>query len=161
MTDTTIDGSIGLSDRAVHDNSALKELLTLLASDATVRIGPGSVRGCAANAAFSRAHLATFADSRHYWDTAVFEDGTLRAEWAAASRMADGQLMAVARVEHAQLDGNGLIADLRNEFARLHGQDVVAVGELTVVDPSGDYGGEREEGLGLARVTPLQAAAVG
>ncbi|MFB6537790.1 ethyl tert-butyl ether degradation protein EthD [Streptomyces noursei] len=161
MTDTTIDGSIGLSDRAVHDDSALKELLTLLASDATVRIGPGSVRGCAANAAFSRAHLATFADSRHHWDTAVFEDGTLRAEWAAASRMADGQLMAVARVEHAQLDGNGLIADLRNEFARLPGQDVVAVGELTVVDPSGDYGGEREEGLGLARVTSVQAAAVG
>lgn len=50
MTDTTIDGSIGLSDRAVHDDSALKELLTLLAPDATVRIGPGSVRGCAANA---------------------------------------------------------------------------------------------------------------
>ncbi|MFF5598360.1 ethyl tert-butyl ether degradation protein EthD [Streptomyces noursei] len=161
MTDTTIDGSIGLSDRAVHDDSALKELLTLLASDATVRIGPGSVRGCAANAAFSRAHLATFADSRHYWDTAVFEDGTLRAEWAAASRMADGQLMAVARVEHAQLDGNGLIADLRDEFTRLPGQGVVAVGESAVVDPSGGYGGVREEGLGLARVTPLQAAAVG
>jgi hypothetical protein len=51
----------------------------------------------------------------------VLEDGTLRAEWAAAARMADGQLMTVAGVEHAQVDGNGLITDLRNEFTRLPG----------------------------------------
>lgn len=161
MTDTTIDGYIGLSDRAVHDDSALEELPTLLAPDATVRIGPGSVRGCAADAAFPRDRFASFAGSRHYWNTAVLEDGTLRAEWAAASRMAGGQLMAVAGVEHAQLDGHGLIADLRGEFTRVPGQDVVAVGESAVVDPSGGYGGEGEEGLGLALVTSVQAAAVG
>ncbi|MGW5114020.1 hypothetical protein ACWEQ8_00980 [Streptomyces noursei] len=101
------------------------------------------------------------AGCRHYWNTAVFEDGALRAEWAAASRMAGGQLMTVAGVEHAQLVGNGRIADLCGEFTRLPGQDVVAVGESAVVDPSGGYVGERKEGLGLALVTSLQAAAVG
>ncbi|MFB7597351.1 nuclear transport factor 2 family protein [Streptomyces sp. NPDC056160] len=120
MTDTTIDRYIGLSDRAVHDDSALDELLTLFAPDAIVRLGPEPVRGSAAIAAFYRAHFATFADSRHYWNTTVLEDGTLRAEWAAAARMADGRLMTVAGVEHAKLDGN-VIADLRNEFTRLPG----------------------------------------
>ncbi|WP_275466523.1 nuclear transport factor 2 family protein [Streptomyces noursei] len=121
MTGPTIDRYIGLSERAVHDDSALEELLTLFAPDAIVRIGPESVRDCAAIAAFSRAHFATFADSRHDWNTTVLEDGTLRAAWAAASRMADGQLMTVAGVEHAQLGGNGLIADLRDELTRLPG----------------------------------------
>ncbi|MFE7116476.1 nuclear transport factor 2 family protein [Streptomyces sp. NPDC057654] len=121
MTDTVIDRYIGLSDRAVHDASALEELLDLFAPDTIVRIGPESVRGREAIAAFYRTHFAAFAESRHYWNTTVLEDGTLRADWAAASRMADGRLMTVAGVEHAQLDGDGLIADLRNDFTRLPG----------------------------------------
>ncbi|MGW5866533.1 hypothetical protein ACWFRJ_30630 [Streptomyces sp. NPDC055239] len=39
MTDTTIDWYICLSDRAVHDDSALEELLTSFAPDAIVRQG--------------------------------------------------------------------------------------------------------------------------
>lgn len=120
-TGTAIDRYIGLSDRAVHDDSAIEELLTLFAPDATVRLGPEPVRGHTAIAAFYRAHFATFADSRHYWNTTVLDDGTLRAEWAAAGRMKDGHLMTVAGVEHARVDAGGLITDLYNEFTRLPG----------------------------------------
>jgi hypothetical protein len=122
MTDTTIDRYIGLADRAVHDDSALDELLTLFAPYATVQIGPEPVHGHEAIAAFYRAHFVTFADSRHYRNTTVLDDGTLRAEWASAARMTDGQLMTVAGVEHAQIDGDGLITEMRNEFSRPPGQ---------------------------------------
>ncbi|MGQ4426719.1 nuclear transport factor 2 family protein [Streptomyces violaceoruber] len=121
MTDTTIDRYIGLADQAVHDEHAVVEMLALFAPDATVQIGPEPVRGREAIAAFYRAHLATFEDSRHYWNTTVLEDGTLRAEWVSAARMANGQLMTVAGVEHARVDDKGLITDLRNEFTRLPG----------------------------------------
>ncbi|MGI5143496.1 FAD-dependent monooxygenase [Streptomyces sp. CA-106110] len=121
MTATPLDRYIGLADRAVHEKSALDELLAVFAPEATVLIGPEPVRGRAAIAAFYRTHFATFADSRHYWNTTVLEDGTLRAEWVAAARMADDSLITVAGVEHATVDQNGLITDLRNEFTRLPG----------------------------------------
>ena len=121
MTETAIDRYIGLADRAVHDDSVLEELLMLFAPDATVQIGPEPVHGIEAVTAFYHAHFATIADSRHYWNTTVLDDGTLRAEWAAACRMTDGQLITVAGVEHAQVDDNGLITVLRNEFTRLPG----------------------------------------
>jgi hypothetical protein len=38
--------------------------------------------------------------------------------WAAAARTADGALMTVAGVEHARVDADGLISDLRNTFTR-------------------------------------------
>jgi hypothetical protein len=43
--DTVIDRYIGLSDRAVRDDSALEELLAWFAAEATVRVGPEPVRG--------------------------------------------------------------------------------------------------------------------
>jgi hypothetical protein len=117
-TGTAIDRYIGLADRAVHDESALAELLALFAPEATVRIGPEPVHGHAAVVAFYRAHFASFADTKHYWNSTVLDDGTLRAEWVCAARTTDDRLVTVAGVEHATLDGNGLIADLRNEFTR-------------------------------------------
>lgn len=120
-TGTAIDRYIDLADLAVHDESALAELLALFAPDATVRLGSEPVHGQAALAAFYRAHIASFADTKHYWNTTMLDDGTLRAEWVCAARMADDQLMTVAGVEHARLDGDGLITDLRNEFTRLPG----------------------------------------
>ncbi|WP_435131477.1 hypothetical protein [Actinacidiphila sp. bgisy144] len=41
--DTVIDRYVRLSDRAVHDDSALEELLSWFAADATVRVGPEPV----------------------------------------------------------------------------------------------------------------------
>ncbi|MFI2378074.1 nuclear transport factor 2 family protein [Streptomyces sp. NPDC018964] len=120
-TTTALDRYIGLSDWAVQDEAALDEALALFAADATVEIGPEPVRGSEAIAAFYRAHLAAHAESRHFWNTIVLEDGTLRAEWVCAARMADGSLMTVAGVEHATLDARGLIVHLRNEFTRLPG----------------------------------------
>ncbi|WP_328356240.1 nuclear transport factor 2 family protein [Streptomyces sp. NBC_00445] len=102
MTDTTIDRYIDLADLAVYDESAPAELLARFALDATVRMGPEPVHGHAAVAAFYRAHFASFGDTRHYWNTTVLDDATLRAEWVCAARMADDQLITVARVEHAQ-----------------------------------------------------------
>ncbi|TWV41929.1 nuclear transport factor 2 family protein [Streptomyces misionensis] len=96
-------------------------MLTLFAPDPTVRLGPEPACGHEDIAAFYRAHFACFADSRHYWNTTVLDDGTLRAEWAAAARMKDGRLLTVAGVEHAQVDHDGHIIDLRNEFTRLPG----------------------------------------
>ncbi|WP_335981027.1 hypothetical protein [Streptomyces sp. CA2R106] len=43
--DTVIDRYAGLSDRAVHDDSALEELLAWFAAEAAVRVGPEPVRG--------------------------------------------------------------------------------------------------------------------
>jgi hypothetical protein len=115
---TVLDRYIGLADRAVHDEAALQELLALFAPGAMVRLGPEPVQGREAVAAFYRAHFAGIADSRHYWNTTVLDDGTLRAEWAAAGRTADGGIMTVAGIEHARVDENGLIADLSNTFTR-------------------------------------------
>ncbi|MET7567349.1 nuclear transport factor 2 family protein [Streptomyces sp. NPDC005492] len=118
VIDTVIDRYIALADEAVHDESALAELLALFAPDATVRLGSDPVHGHEAVTAFYRAHFDSFADTKHYWNTTVLDDGTLRAEWVCAARTADDQLMTVAGVEHATLDGDGLITDLRNEFTQ-------------------------------------------
>ncbi|MFE0549020.1 nuclear transport factor 2 family protein [Streptomyces pilosus] len=106
---------------AVHDETALNELLALFTADATVEIGPEPARGDKAVAALYRAHLADHAEMKHFWKTTVFDDGTLRAEWVCAARKTDGGLITVAGVEHATLDAQGLISHLHNEFTRLPG----------------------------------------
>jgi nuclear transport factor 2 (NTF2) superfamily protein len=121
MNGTVADRYVQLADLAVHDDTALNELLTLFAADATVRLGPEPVRGGEAIEAFYRAHFAAFADSRHMWNTTVTEDGRLRVEWAVVARTADGQIVTAAGVEHAEVDEKGLIADLSNEYTRVPG----------------------------------------
>ncbi len=118
---TPLDRYIGLSDRAVHDEAALNEALALFAADATVQIGPEPAHGSEAIAAFYHAHFADHAEMKHFWNTTVLDDGTLRAEWVCAARKTDGSLVTVAGVEHATLDAQGLISHLRNEFTRLPG----------------------------------------
>ncbi|MFC7989541.1 nuclear transport factor 2 family protein [Streptomyces pilosus] len=120
-TSTALDRYIGLSDRAVHDETALNELLALFTADATVDIGPEPARGDKAVAAFYRAHFADHAEMKHFWKTTVLADGRLRAEWVCAARKTDGSLITVAGVEHATLDTQGLISHLHNEFTRLPG----------------------------------------
>ncbi|WP_307840842.1 nuclear transport factor 2 family protein [Streptomyces sp. GESEQ-4] len=120
-TSTALDRYMGLSDLAVHDEAALDEALALFAADATVEIGPEPAHGSEAIAAFYRAHFAAHAEMKHFWNTTVLDDGTLRAEWVCAARKTDGSLITVAGVEHATLDAQGLISHLRNEFTRLPG----------------------------------------
>ncbi|MEU1043721.1 nuclear transport factor 2 family protein [Streptomyces sp. NPDC005897] len=115
---TALDRYLGLSDRAVHGEVALGELLALFAADATVEIGPEPAHGSEGIAAFCRAHFAAHAEMKHFWSTTVLDDGTLRAEWVCAARKTDGSLITVAGVEHATLDAQGLIGRLRNEFTR-------------------------------------------
>jgi 2-polyprenyl-6-methoxyphenol hydroxylase-like FAD-dependent oxidoreductase len=117
-TETVLDRYIGLADRAVHDPALLaKELPSIFAPDATVQLFDEPVTGFDAILAFYRAHIATQADCRHFWNTRVLDDGTLEAEWVAAGRMADGSLLAVGGVETATLDAAGLISHLRNRPA--------------------------------------------
>ncbi|MFD2420361.1 nuclear transport factor 2 family protein [Amycolatopsis pigmentata] len=116
--ETVLDRYIGLSDRAVRESSALAELLGLFASDATVLIGPEPAHGKEAVTTFYRAHFAGIVESKHYWNTTVLEDGTVRAEWVCAARTTGNGLITVAGVEHATVDSDGLIQDLRNEFTR-------------------------------------------
>ncbi|MFD4116529.1 nuclear transport factor 2 family protein [Streptomyces niveus] len=118
---TALDRYMGLSDRAVHDGAALDEALALFAADATVEIGPEPAHGSEAIAAFYRAHFAAHTEMKHFWNTTVLDDGTLRAELVCAARKTDGSLITVAGVEHATLDAQGLISHLHNEFTRLPG----------------------------------------
>ncbi|WP_328353220.1 nuclear transport factor 2 family protein [Streptomyces sp. NBC_00457] len=80
-TSTALDRYMGLSDLAVHDEAALDEALALFAADATVEIGPEPAHGSEAIPAFYRARFAAHAEMKHFWNTAVLDDGTLRAEW--------------------------------------------------------------------------------
>ncbi|WP_433273145.1 nuclear transport factor 2 family protein [Pseudonocardia xinjiangensis] len=118
---TALDRYIGLADKAVADPRELDELARIFAPDAVVQIDGTPVRGGDAILEFYRGFVATFVESRHFWNTTVLPDGTQRATWVVAARMADGAVITAAGVEHAQVDENGLIVDLRNEFTRRPG----------------------------------------
>jgi hypothetical protein len=121
VSETTMDRYVRLFDAAVHDASALDELVGLFAPEAIVEIGPEPVQGRQAIDAMYRSFISTFADSKHFWNTTVVDDGTLRTEWAAVCRTTDNRLTTVAGVEHAKLDPTGRITDLRNTFTRVPG----------------------------------------
>jgi hypothetical protein len=116
--ETVLDRYIALADRAVQDPAALDELASVFAPDATVQLRDEPVTGIDAIMAFYRAHIATHADSKHYWTTRALDDSTLEATWVVAARMADGRLMTAAGVERAVVNANGLIIELRNRFTR-------------------------------------------
>jgi hypothetical protein len=116
--ETVLDRYIALADRAVQDPAALEQLPSLFAPDATVQLGDEPVTGLDAIMRFYCAHVATYADSKHYWTTRVLDHGTLEATWVVAARMADGRLMTAAGVERAVVNADGLITELRNRFTR-------------------------------------------
>ena len=68
-----------------------------------------------------RRMVATVASSKHFWKTEVLPDGQIRVEWASAHVGTDGTLSAQSGVEHATLDAEGRILQLRNEFTRQPG----------------------------------------
>ncbi|HEY6497007.1 MAG TPA: nuclear transport factor 2 family protein [Trebonia sp.] len=121
MTETIMDRYIRLFDAAVHDASALDEMLTLFAPEATVEIGQEPVQGRQAIDAMYRAFVATFSDSKHFCNTTVLEDGSLLGEWVASGRTTDNRVITAAGVERVKVDGAGRITDLRNEFTRVPG----------------------------------------
>ncbi|WP_039940305.1 nuclear transport factor 2 family protein [Streptomyces himastatinicus] len=117
-TQTALDRYMELADRAVRDPSALEELPTIFAPDATVRLRDEPVTGIAAIMEFYRAFVAAVAESKHYWTTTILEDGTIESHWVVAARRADGSLMTAAGIEHATVDTDGLITNLRNRYIR-------------------------------------------
>ncbi|GAA2360574.1 MULTISPECIES: nuclear transport factor 2 family protein [Streptomyces] len=118
MTHTALDRYMELADRAVRDPSALAELPTIFAPDATVRLRDEPVTGMPAIMEFYRVFVAAVAESKHYWTTTILEDGTIESHWVVAARRADGSLMTAAGVEHATVDTDGLITNLRNRYTR-------------------------------------------
>jgi hypothetical protein len=112
-----LDTYIGLTDDVVSGRAKLDEWLGVFAPGAVVSIFPHqTVRGAEEVRTFYREFAAGFSETKHFWNSTVLPDGTLHATWAAVLRMADGTVSAVSGVEHAKVDPDGRITDLRNEF---------------------------------------------
>jgi hypothetical protein len=105
-----------MADDVIRNPDLLDEWMAVFAPDAIVQIGPEPVHGHAAVVEFYRQWITGFTESKHFWTSTVLDDQTLRAQWVAAGTMADGSLMAVGGVEHAKVDAEGRITNLRNEF---------------------------------------------
>jgi hypothetical protein len=114
--ENALDRYIAMADEVIRAPERLDEWMTVFAPDAVVRIGPEPVRGHRAVVDFYRQFVTQFAESKHFWNSSVLADGTLRAEWVSASRMADGRVSVVAGVERATVDAAGRILTLDNEF---------------------------------------------
>ncbi len=114
----TMDRYIAATDRAIADKSLLGELLAVFAPEAVVQIADVPFRGTEAIREFYAQFVADHAESKHFWTTTVLPDGRQRTEWVCAARKTDGSLITIAGIEHAQLDSQGRIADLHNEFTR-------------------------------------------
>ena len=114
---SVLDRYVGMADRVVTDPAILeRELANIFAPDATVNITGTPVTGFEAILGFYRQFVTMFAESRHLWQTTTNPDGTLRAEWAASFRTPDGRIGAVAGVEIAELNEEGLIISLVNAY---------------------------------------------
>lgn len=118
MTETTIDRYITIFDRAAHDPEALEELRTIFAPDATVQLHEGQepITGFALIMEVYQGIARHMADSKHFWHTTVLADGTLECRWVQAGRSADGSLVTQSGLEHATVNADGLITNLRNKM---------------------------------------------
>ena len=120
LLNTALDRYIGLADQAIADPAAFDQFISVFSPDAVVQIDDTPMTGPAI-VEFYREFVASFAESKHFWNTTVLDDGTLKATWVCAGRMADGTVVTVAGVEHARVNQDDLIVDLRNEFTRRPG----------------------------------------
>jgi SnoaL-like protein len=118
QTETVLDRYIKLFDRAAHDTGALEELRSIYAPDATVQLLEGAepVTGLDAIIEFYRNLAAGMADSKHIWDVRVLDDGRLECHWVSVARAVDGRLTTQSGIEHATLNADGLITNLRNRM---------------------------------------------
>ncbi|MCU1639978.1 MAG: ximE [Nocardia sp.] len=114
---TVLDRYVGLADRVILDPSILEtELANIFAPNASVDLHGAPVVGRAAIVDFYRRFVGAFSEVKHVWRTTVNPDGTLRAAWAASFHTIDGRVSAVAGVETAEVNADGLITSLVNEF---------------------------------------------
>jgi SnoaL-like domain len=117
-TDTVIDRYIRIFDRSAQDPAALDELQSIFAPDATIQLSDEQepVTGFAAIMELYRFLAAGMADSKHIWTTTVLDDGTLECRWVSVARAADGGLGTHSGIEHATVNADGLITNLRNRM---------------------------------------------
>lgn len=121
MTETNVnalDRYIGLADDVVAGRARLDDWVAVFAPDAVVEIVPGqAVHGPLEVREFYRQFAASFTETKHMWNSTVLPDGTLQATWAVVARMADGSVSVASGVEHAKVNAEGRITELRNESA--------------------------------------------
>lgn len=124
-TQTVVDSYMSIFDRAAQDPAAVEEFRSIFALDATVEIVEGGepVRGLDAIIAVYRAIAAETAYSRHFWTVTVLDDDTLEGRFAAALREADGSLVSMSGIQHATLNSDGLITNLRARAVSLDTRD--------------------------------------
>lgn len=117
-TQTVIDRYIKVFDRAAQDPTAIDELRSIFAPDATIQLSDEQqpVTGFAAIMEFYRAIAAAMAESKHIWSTTTLDDGRLECRWASVARAADGGLETHSGIEHATVNADGLITNLRNRM---------------------------------------------
>lgn len=117
-TETVIDRYIRIFDRAAHDPAALEEYRSIFAPDATVQLADEQppVTGFAAVLELYRGIAESTADSKHIWDSTVLDDGRVECRWVNVTRTADGRLVTLSGLEHATVDADGLITNLRNRM---------------------------------------------
>jgi SnoaL-like protein len=117
-TPTTVkatDRYIAAFDRAVHDRGVLEEFRTIFAPDATVQLDHlDPVTGIDGIIEFYGNFLgAVGGDCENVWTTTELDDGRLEVHYVVASCSADGRLSAMSGIEHATLNADGLITNLR------------------------------------------------
>ena len=116
--DTVLDRYIRIFDRAPKDHEALEELRTIFAPDATVQLHQDAeaVTGLERIMELYRAYAEGADESRHVWDSTELADGTIECRWVAAARATDGRLSTLSGLEHATVNADGLITNLRNKM---------------------------------------------
>ncbi|AXE86067.1 nuclear transport factor 2 family protein [Streptomyces sp. Go-475] len=117
-TETVIDRYIRIFDRTAHEPAAVEELQPLFAPDATVQLDQGlePVTGLPAIMDFYRNFPSLMADSQRFWTSTVLDDGRIECHWVQAGRGTDGSLVTLAGIEHATVNADGQITDLRNRM---------------------------------------------
>lgn len=117
-TETVIDRYIKLFDRTAHDPSAVKEYQSIFAPDATVQLAEEMepVTGLPAIMGLYQGIAETMADSKHFWDTTVLDDGRIECHWVNITRTADGRLVAMSGIEYGTVNADGLMTILTNRM---------------------------------------------
>lgn len=114
---TVLDKYFELSDRAIFDDAAFRELVDLFAEQAEVEPSGGSkVIGKEAIANLYTVFFQMYKGLQRVWTVTTTETG-LEAAWAIAGMRNDGKVFTMQGIHEAELDGQGKILALKVRVA--------------------------------------------